>query len=159
MVKSNADVQLALSEMRFAMEQSLAAGDSLDRKASTIIAAAALLLPIGTVLQVSVSPERSDLYWGISILALLLFIAGGAAALFIGRPQDYHLPIAADWDELDRQILGRPEREALLAVLAGYVDQVPHNERLNRRKARLYGYSIAVLAASALLILLLPTIS
>ena len=155
MEDSNSDVQLALTEMRIAMEQSLSAGDSLDGKTNGLLAAAAIVLSVASVLQVSLSPDRSDVYWGVLILGVFIFTLATGAMLTAGGPRPYHLPIAAEWEEIDKQILGRPERDALLTLLGGYVDQIAHNENMNRRKARLHGASLLLLTASLVVVLVL----
>jgi hypothetical protein len=154
----DADVELALSEMRYALASSLAGGESLDRKVNAILAAGALVLGVASSLQVSLGPRRSDLYWAVLISAVFLYLFASGLALISGRPRSYHLPIAANWEEIDRQVLGRPRRDALLTLLSGYVDQTQHNERVNRRKANIQGWALALLAMSVVTILVLAMI-
>ena len=152
------DVELALTEMRLALTASLAGGESLDRKVNAILAAGALVLGVAPSLQVSLDPQRSDTYWAVLVAAVILYFAASALALLSGQPHSYHLPIAAKWEEVDRQLLGRPRRDALLSLLSGYVNQTQHNESVNRRKATIQGWALALLAMSVVAILVLSMI-
>ena len=158
MTDPDADVELALTEMRLALTSSLAGGDSLDRKSNAILAAGALVLGVASSLQVSLDPQRSNCYRAVLISAVLLYLGASALALMSGHPRSYRLPIAAKWEEIDRQLLGRERRDALLTLLSGYVDQVQHNEAVNRRKANIQGWALALLAMSVISILVLTLV-
>ena len=80
------------------------------------------------------------------------FVIWGAA------PKDYKLPIASDWDELDKHILGRSEREAILTLLSGYVDQIQHNRKINRLKVRTFKISLINLFVTVILLSILVAI-
>ena len=131
---SNADVKLALEEMRWRMQQSLSAGDALDQKVNLILVASGLVVALVTTLQISLAPNRSDLYWFVLFVAIGLYILAVAAVLWGASPQPYRLAIASEWNELDKHIFGRPERDAILSLLSGYVDQIQHNRRINYKK-------------------------
>ena len=77
------------------------------------------------------------------------------AALFGSSPKTYHLALSADWNELDKQVFGRTERDAILAVLAGYVDQIQYNEKINKYKANLYFFSLCVLGIIVMILVCL----
>jgi hypothetical protein len=159
MDENNADVKLALEEMRFNMEQSLNAGDALDQKVNVLLAAAGLLLAIATTLQVSLVANRSNLYWFLLLLAIGLYAICVGVALFGSSPRSYHLALSADWSELDAHIFGRIERDAILSLLAGYVDQIQYNERVNKRKAGLYFLSLCILGITTVIVVCLAFIA
>jgi hypothetical protein len=153
MKEENPDLQLALEEMRFNMQQSLSAGDALDGKVNLVLVAAGLVVAITATLEISLDPNRSDLYWFVLLLAVGFYFAAIASVLIGSRPTGYHLAISSEWDELDRHIFGRPEREALLSLLSGYVDQIQHNEAINKRKARMYTLSLLLLFLTVVLLI------
>lgn len=153
MADENLDVKLALEEMRFNMQQSLSAGDALDQKTNLVLAAAAVVIAVGTTLQISLEMNRSDLYWMILLLSIGLYLAAVGAALWGSRPQTYRLAIASDWSELNRQLFNKSEREAILALLSGYVDQIQHNQRINAVKAKRLQFSLLVLALTVPLLI------
>ena len=158
MEPNNLDVKLALEEMRFNMQQSLSAGDALDQKVNLVLASAGLLMAIGTTLQISLAPDRSDLYWFILLTAIGLYVLAVAAALTSASPQTYRLAIASNWAELNMQIFGKSERDVILTLLAGYVDQIQFNWRVNHSKARRMKLSLAVLGATVVLLIILVVV-
>lgn len=152
---NNADVKLALDEMQLNMEKGISAGDALDQKANTLLTAASLMLAIATTLQISISPNRSVYFWVALIFVLILYTGVIILILHISMPQTYHLPLKADWEELDNQLFGKTEREVILVILSGYVEQVAYNELLNKIKAKFYtrSYWMLILIIIALLVL------
>lgn len=158
MNETNLDVKLALEEMRLNMHQSISAGDTLDQKVEFILVVAGLALALATTLQVSLSPSHSNLYWFVLLVAVFLYVVSVVAILVSSMPRIYHLAIASEWEELDRQIFGRAERDAILSVLSGYVEQIQYNEKINKRKAKLYAFSLAVLLVTIILIVSLVAI-
>ena len=129
MDETNLDVKLALEEMRLNMQQSISAGDTLDQKVEFILVVAGLVLALATTLQVSLSPSHSNLYWFVLLAAISLYVISVVAILVSSMPQTYHLAIASEWEELDKQIFGRTERDAILSVLSGYLEQIQYNEK------------------------------
>lgn len=154
----NLDVKLALEEMRFTMQQILSAGDALDQKVNALLVAAGIVLAVSTTLQISLSPNRSDLYWAILFVAIGLYIAAVGIVLISSKPYTYRMAIAAKWIELDKQIFGKQERDAILNLLSGYVDQIQHNQNINSRKAKLQVCSIIILALTVVLLVILVCI-
>jgi hypothetical protein len=154
-MEENADVKLALEEMRLNMQQSLSAGEALDQKVNLILVASGLVFAVATTLQISLNPSRSDLYWAVLIGVICLYIASVALALWGAGPQPYRLPLASDWDELTRVILGRAERDALTQLLSGYVEQIQHNRKINRTKAAIFRICLAILLVTVLTLVVL----
>ncbi len=155
----NQDLKLALDELRLHMAQTLQAGDALDQKINNTLSAAGLIIAITSTLQISLSPNASNLYWAILIVAIVLYITAVVLALIGMKPQVYKMAIIADWDELDERIFGKSEREALLVVLSGYVEQIDHNNEINRKKAKIFLWNLGVLAVMVLALLSLVPIS
>ena len=155
----NQDVKLALDELRLLMAQTLQSGDSLDQKINNTLSAAGLIIAITSTLQISLFPNASNFYWAILILAVILYIATVGLALIGMKPQIYKLAIAADWDEIDERIFGKNEREALLVILSGYVEQIAHNEEINRQKDKVFRWNLCLLATMVLALLALVPIS
>jgi len=155
MEESNIDVRLALEEMRFNMKQSLDAGDALDQKLSQILAASGAVLALVTALQLTLSSTQSDLYWAVFLVAVGLYVFAVFLALIGASPQSYRLAIASEWEELDKQIFGKLERDIALILLSGYVDQIQHNRNINRRKANIYRLSLIVLPLTVTLLVVL----
>jgi hypothetical protein len=153
--QDNTDVKLALEEMRFTMEQILSAGDALDQKVNGFLVAAGIVLAISTTLQISLSPNHSDLYWAILLVTIGLYIIAVGVVLISAKPYAYRMAIAAKWDELDKHIFGKQERDAYLDLLSGYVDQIQHNQKINVRKAKLQMCSIVILALTIVLLIIL----
>ncbi len=151
----NSDVKLALEEMRLNMQQSLDAGDALDQKVNLILAVAGLVIALGATLQISFSPNRSVTYWIILSIVVVLYIVSVAAALLAVNPQNYRMAIASDWNELDKRIFEKKERQAILALLSGYVEQIQHNRQINHRKVFLLRFCLIGLVASVVLMVIL----
>ena len=90
------NLQLALSELRIQLSQTLQAGDALDQKINNTISAAGLIIAITSTLQISLSTDTSNLYWVFLIFAVLLYITAVVLALFGMKPQNYKMAISAD---------------------------------------------------------------
>lgn len=158
MSEQNHDLKLALEEMRFNLQQSISAGDALDQKVNVILITAGLIMAVTTTLQISLSLDHSNLYWFILLVAVALYIFSVGAALLSSRPQAYHLAISADWEELDKHIFGRSERDAIMWLLSGYVDQVKYNGAINRYKAKLHKLSLVIMFITIVLLVVLTAI-
>ncbi len=144
--------KLALDEMRLNMQQSMSAGEALDRKAQFILFVAASVLTLATTLQGTSFPIQSGRYGLVLVAAIVLDVTSILFVLTSLMPRSYRLAIASDWEEVDRQILGKTEREAILALLSGYVERVKQNGNINRRKARLHRLSLGLLMLTVVLI-------
>jgi uncharacterized membrane protein len=158
MEDKNADAKLALEEMRFNMEKTLEASDALDQRVSIVLAAAGLVLTLATPLQITLSPNRSDLYWAVLLSTIGLFIVAFALALWGASPKEYRLAIASTRKELESRLLDKSEREAILVLLSGYVEQIQHNQRVNSCKANILRFSMLVLLITILALMALPAI-
>ena len=132
----NDGVGVAVEEMRSQLLVLLEAGDTLDQKLSSTMTVAGPTIALASVLQISLSPAKSNVYWCLLLVAVALFLAITVLFLLGARPRQYPLAIAAEWDELDRELLGKDERNAMLTLLSGYVEQIPRAIELNREKAR-----------------------
>jgi hypothetical protein len=155
---NNADLKLALDEMRLNMQQILNNGDLLDQKVNNLLGVAGVVLAIGSTLQISLSPDRSVVYWGILIFTIILFLVAFGLIVFSSKPHIYHFAISSKWEDLDKHLFNVEEREALLTLLAGYVDQIGYNEAINRRKARLHTWSLILLVLIVVLLVVLLAI-
>ena len=156
--ENNLDVKLALEEMRINLQQSLDAGDAIDQKLNSILVAAGLIIALVTTLQISFSSNRTNLDWAIIFVTIALYILTILLVILGAAPKDYKLPIASDWDELDKHIIGRSEREAILTLLSGYVDQIQHNRNINRLKVRTFKFSLIILFITVILLPILVAI-
>ena len=145
----NKDVQLALEEMRLLFRNILESGALLDQKANLLLGASGLVLALVGALQISAtSLPSSPAKLGLLLAALAAFVCMVALSLLAASPITYKNPIKASWDELNDCIFQRPEREAILTLLSGYVDQIAFNKTQNHRKATL------IKASSVLLVLI-----
>jgi hypothetical protein len=151
----NVDVRLALEEMRLNLQQSLQAGEALDQKLGQILLGSGAVLAVITALQLLFYPHRSLVFWLILIIAVGFYIVAILLALIGASPRAYRLPINPTWAELNKRIFNRLERDILLTLLSGYVDQIQHNRRNNRLKARIYNFSLIVLPITVVLLLIL----
>lgn len=143
---NNATCRLILDEMQRSLDQTFSASDSLDQKANLIIAAIALILTIFAPALATLSKQ------GLAAITLAIICVGLSA--FAIRSREYRSPLAADWNELDQHLLGQSEGEALSVLISGYVDQINHNEELNRRKARFLDFALISLILLPMLIFL-----
>ena len=159
MQNNNEDLKLALTELRMHMSQTLEAGDAIDQKINSTLSAAGLIMTITSTLQISLYPHESNLYWGVLIVAVVLYLLAVGLALCGMNPKLYKLAIAADWSELDKQIFDKEEREALLVILSGYVEQIGHNSEINRQKAKVFRWNLVIMAIIVLALLSLIPIS
>ena len=150
---------LALRELRAHLSQTLQAGDALDQKINNTLSAAGLIIAITSTLQITLSPDASNLYWTVLIIAVVLYLAVVILGLWGMTPKTYKMAISADWDELDKHIFSKSERDALLVLLSGYVEQIAYNEKINQRKARLFVSSSVVLTVMVVALLSLIPIS
>jgi hypothetical protein len=157
-MEENADVKLALEEMRLNMDQSLSAGDAIDQKVNLILVASGLILGMVYTLQISLDPNRSNLYWGLLLVAFGLYIAVVALSLWLASPQPYRMAIASDWNELETQLFGKLERDAIRVLLSGYVEQIQHNRKINRTKAAAFRLSVLCLLATVIVMTVLVII-
>jgi hypothetical protein len=145
MDEKNLDVKLALEEMRINLQQSLDAGDAIDQKLNSILMAAGLIIALVTTLQISLTSNRTNLYWTILLIALALYAFAIFLVMWGVAPKEYKLPIAPEWDEIDKSIFGKSEREAILTLLSGYVDQIQNNRNINRSKVRTFKLCLIIL--------------
>ena len=155
----NQDVKIALEEMRSTMTQILQAGDALDQKINNTLSLGGLIMVLTSTLHISLDSTKSDLYWGILLLAVVLYIGAVVIALKGMNPQRYRMAIAAEWDELDKQLFDKDERQVILVLLASYVEQINHNEEINQRKAKHFRVGIGLFAIIILLLLVLVPVS
>lgn len=154
----NADVKLALEEVRFNMQQVLSNGDVLDQKVNNLLATAGIVLTIASTLQISLSPDRSDLYWGILIFAIILYTVAVGLIVFSSKPYLYHFAMSSKWGDMDKHLFNLKEREAILNLLAGYEAQIGYNEAINRRKAKLHAWSLLLLLIIVVILIVLLAI-
>lgn len=159
MDEKNNDLLLCLEELRIHISVILQAGDSLDKKMNNTLSAAGLIMAITSTLQISLLPDETDLYWSILILAVILYLIAVGLALFGINPKSYKLPIAADWEELDKHIIGKDERKSLLTLISGYVEQINHNSKINQRKTNIFRINLIILSLIVLALLSLVPIS
>jgi hypothetical protein len=151
----NLDVKLALEEMRFNMERSLDDSSSIDQKLYWLLATSGLLLTIGTTLQIFLSPTRSFLYCCSLLFIMYLFLIAGGILILGLSPQPYRLAISSEWDQLDKHIFGRSERDAIMSLLAGYVLQIQYNRDINYRKVLCFRFSLFIFIVIVILMMIL----
>ena len=149
----NFDVRFALEEMRLAHKQIYKNGDVIDQKINTILVAAGLIIALTSSMKISLGLAYCWIYWVIFCAAILFYFLAIFGTLLGARPTTYKLPIAARWEVLDEHIFGETERDAILSVLSGYVDQIQFNEAVNKRKGNIYFISMISLFVSVLLII------
>lgn len=154
----NLDVKLALEEMRLTFKMIYDNGDVIDQKINMILIAAGLILGLTTSVNISFGITNSLLYWIIFAVAFSLYLFTIVGVLIGAKPTTYHLPIAAKWEVLDQNIFDRSERDAILSILSGYVDQIQYNKAINKRKANIFLLSMISLILSVVLILMLVLI-
>lgn len=156
---TNSDAKLALEEMRFHMQQVLEAAESLDQKVNIVLGACGLVIALGTALLSWQQEIHAKWVWCIFVIVGVLYVAAAAAALLSISPRGYRLAISPEWEEIDRQVLGKPEREVILVLLSGYVDQIQYNAALNRRKASLLQFALIVLVIAVVALFIVPPIA
>lgn len=152
MIESNSDVKLALEEMRINLQQCFDAGDSLDGKLNQIQIGSGAIIALTTTLNISLSTDRSNCYWIVFFIIVGLFLLSIVLTLFGAGPKKYYLPIAPEWEELDKQLFGKSERDAILIMLSGYVDQIKRNRAINNSKVNIYRFSLLILPVSIILL-------
>lgn len=156
-MEENLDVKLALEEMRFNMQQSLSTGEILDQKMNSILGASGLFLAVAATFQIVLLPNRPGLSW-LLVTAGVLYVVMVGLALLGASPQTYRLAIDSDWGELNEHLFQKPERDAALSLLSGYVDQIQHNHRINRRKVIIFRISLGILFVVVILFVSLITV-
>jgi hypothetical protein len=149
---ANSDVKLALEEVRMNMQQILEAGDRLDAKLNQTLVGSGAIIALLTTLNFSLSSTQSNLYWIIFLIILALYVLSIFLVLTGTSPQSYHLAIAPEWEELDKEIFGKSERDAILTLLSGYVEQIEYNRKINRRKVIVYRFSLSILPVTVILL-------
>lgn len=158
MDEQNFDVKLALEEMRINMQSSISDGNTIDQKMNMILVASGLVMALAPTMQITLSPTRSDLYWGVLIFTVVLYVLDVVVLILGFSPQRYHLAIASEWNQLNEHIFGRSERDAILTLLSGYVDQIQFNRSKNYRKVRIFHFSFVVLVIIVILLVILAGI-
>jgi len=156
MQNTNSDAKLALEEMRFQMQQMLDAAESLDRKVNIILVACGLVIALGTELLSRQQGIYPSWVWCTLGGVVVLYVTAVAAALYSINPRGYRLAVSPEWEEIDNQILGRSERDAMLVLLSGYVEQIQYNATLNRRKANLLRFALVVLLIAMMALFIVP---
>lgn len=141
----NADVKLALEEIRWQMQQILSASDTLDQKVELLLIASGLIMALTTTLQVSLASDKTEVYWAILILALVVYIVVVGFAIAVIAPRTFRTAIKPDWQEFNKHLIGKPEREAILSLIRGYENQVEFNNNILRNKSKLLTVSICML--------------
>lgn len=133
---NNADLKLALDEMRFLMEKQFESSDTIDKKANNLINVATLTLTIIPAIKIASADRMPGLIFiavvfvvGILYLTLFWFI------LKVHQPQVYTTALAPKLDEIKRVILDRPERDGMYSLLVGYINQINANYRTNEAKS------------------------
>ena len=134
----NADVRLALEEMRVNMDTVMSAGDAIDQKVNALLAAAGLLLVVISAQLPSFTSSHAPLFGVVLAFIVVFYLSSVLVVLFVSRPKEHRAAISSTWNELDAQLFGKSERDAILALLSGYVDQIQHNEETNKHKAKIH---------------------
>jgi len=155
MSDENADVKIAVEEMRWQMEHVLNAADALDAKVNIILVVAGLAIGLATTMQISLTPDKSNLYWVVLILTILLYSIAVWLGVSLAMPKAYQMAISREWEEIDAQLLNRSERDALLSLLSGYTTQITRNEAINAEKSKLFKASLICLAIVVVLLFVL----
>jgi hypothetical protein len=153
------DVKIAMDEMRLNIQQSLDAGDAIDRKLNQTIIASGAIISVISTLQLTLNWEKSSCYWTIFYIVLGLYILNVILALLFSGPSSYKLPISPEWDVFENKIFNKPKREIYLTLLSGYVDQIENNRQINKQKTYVYYFCSATIPLAVILLFLLVIIN
>ena len=129
-------IALALEEMRSFNSFQFDSGDSLDQKGSSLFSSASLILTLITTIVVSIGwgQPRDPAYWIALGVASLLYLVMTIVFLLNIGPRKYLTALAADREVIAREIIDREGEEAVLALIAGYVEAIGHNQQVNDSK-------------------------
>ena len=132
------NVDVALDEMRRALDTDLHAGDMLDQKAAMAVNGAGLIIALFAGLQATLGAAvpKPPVFWILLGLAALLCIIMFIATQTAAWPRTYMLPIKSDWQVLSDTLFVQEAEPGLLKLLSGYVTQIQHNKAINAAKAR-----------------------
>ena len=130
----NADVKLALEEMKMNFREISIGGDLLVKKAM------ALFVLIIAMLWYRVESLEYT-YFCLFSLVLLSFV-------FL--PRNYKLPMAAEWGALNESLFDKEERDVILTLLSGYTDQIKNNARINKIKSLLFSWALYVFVVASI---------
>jgi hypothetical protein len=130
-------IKLALEEMRLYLSKVENNGDSLDQKANFILTASGLVLTFVSAIQLTLanalsSPTKTILL----LLALILYVFLIIISAIAMRPAHYSQPIRASWETLHESLLTKPEYDALLSLISGYIDRINTSNDINTHKAK-----------------------
>lgn len=135
---SNADVKLALEEMRLNMQSALASSDVLDKKLASLLVAVVVAAVICATFHIEWFTFPLVVPGSLCLLAIVL--------AFAVRPQKYNRAIASDWEALSESVFDKSERDAILSLLSGYVDQIQHNRKINQQEAMIFQFCLTAFA-------------
>jgi hypothetical protein len=151
----NEELRIALEEMRRNLSQILDNGNSLDQKVSIIVAITGVILAIFSTLQLNYSQNHTIYFWIILVLSYITFISAVSLSLISIMPKQYKLPLGSKWENLDKYVFNKPEKELIMTLLSGYCDVINENENINKCKGRFHVASIILIIVTIGLLLLL----
>jgi hypothetical protein len=155
----NQDVKIALDELRFNMKQILEFSNELDRKINYTLTAGGLIVLVTSTLQLSFSLNQSILKIAVLIVALVIYLITVAIAFYGMKPQKYHFAIASEWAEIEKEIINKPERDLILKLISGYIEQNHYNLKLNSDKSKIYKVNLILIVVIVIILFLLIPIS
>lgn len=151
---SNADVLLALDEMRTSWQHTYTTSDALDQKASFLLTAAGIIIALVAALsldlaKVATSPVKLILL----LIALGLYVVMIVMAILTLLPALYSGPIKPDWGALNEFVFNKSERDAVLSMLSGYINVIEGNKASNDRKAKFVQFGLIMFTIVLLLMI------
>ena len=148
-------LRLVLEEQRRAFDKVDASADSLDQKLQALFGSASLIISLVGTVQIAVLRAEAGLFfWGVMILAVLLYGTMVIVILVGLRPLEYYEPTYSNWDLLNERFFHQIESDAITQQIALYVDYIEANRALNQAKIRWLNIA-AVLFAVILMMLLI----
>jgi len=129
--------ELALEEMRRSFSEYKKAADVLDQKVNTLLNTASLVIGLFGLLNIRLLENGQPAYYWVGfIVVVLLYLSMIALCTNALQPAEYMNPIKADWDVVHDNILILSPKEAVLKMISGYIEYIPHNKRVNEIKAK-----------------------
>jgi hypothetical protein len=143
-----------LDELRRLREHQYANLASLDQKLQLLFEGGGLLIALAATVKVAALQQHTGReFWILASLALCFYLALGGFFVAAMRPSRFEAPVSREWEQLDKNFFGQPERAVLLQLAVDYQVTLDQMAEAASHKARIL-QPASVLFMLALLALL-----
>lgn len=150
--------QVALEEMKLALQHNLASFDAVKNMARALFGSASLIIGLLGTLQIivaKVEPAYRASYNILIVLTMLAYVVLILCCLLVLTPNNIYLPIAPEWDELWNQFISETDENIQKTRLSSYINAIQLNRPILARLRKITSLATLMLPSIILLVLII----